>query len=151
MVVDISEHKRAARRIREEEAKFRSLLQQNVAGVVIVRDDGIIGYCNGYFSQLVGRAPEELVGHALRELLPETERPIIAQQLRSQLGEGGAPVQIASTMRALDGSIVEVLVNASKIDVRRPFGVDRRRCRRHRAKQGPAPTGDHGRNPCHRA
>jgi PAS domain S-box-containing protein/putative nucleotidyltransferase with HDIG domain len=55
-----------------------------------------------------------LIGHALLELLPETERSIIAEQLRSQLGDGGAPVQIASTMRARDGNLVEVLVNASK-------------------------------------
>lgn len=113
VVVDVSEYKRAARQIREEEAKFRSLLEQNVVGVVIVRDDGTIGYCNGYFSHLIGRTPEELAGHALLDLLPEFERPIAAQHLRSLIHEGGAPVQIASIMNARDGGLVEVLVNAS--------------------------------------
>ena len=102
------------KRFREEEAKFRSLVEQNVAGIVIVRDDGTIGYCNGYFAHLVGYAPEEVVGRPLLDFVPETEQPIVARSLRSQLVETGAPVQIASTMRARDGSIVEVLVNASK-------------------------------------
>ena len=114
VILDISEGKRAEERLREEEGKFRSLAEQNVAGAVIVRDDGTIGYCNGYFAHLVGCAREEVVGRRLLDFVPETEQPIVDRSLRSQLVETGAPVQIGSTMRARDGSIVEVLVNASK-------------------------------------
>ena len=114
VILDISERKRAEERFREEEAKFRSLAEQNVAGIVIVRDDGTIGYCNGYFAHLIGYAPEEVVGRPLLDFVPETDQPIVARSLRSQLVETGAPVQIASTVRARDGSILSVLVNASK-------------------------------------
>ncbi|MGB7977208.1 MAG: PAS domain S-box protein [Roseiarcus sp.] len=114
VILDISERKRAEERLREEEGKFRGLAEQNVAGAVIVRDDGTIGYCNGYFAHLIGCAPEEVVGRRLLDFVPETDQPIVDRSLRSQLVETGAPVQIGSTMRARDGSIVEVLVNASK-------------------------------------
>jgi PAS domain S-box-containing protein len=106
--------RRAEKRIREEDAIFRSLAEQNIAGIVIVRDDGTIGYCNGYFAHLIGYAPEEIVGRPLLDFVPETEQPIVVRSLRSQLVETGDPVQIASTVRARDGSIVDVLVNASK-------------------------------------
>jgi PAS domain S-box-containing protein len=106
--------RRAEKRSREEEAIFRSLAEQNIAGIVIVRDDGTIGYCNGYLANLIGYAPEEIVDRPLLDFVPETEQPIVVRSLRSQLVETGDPVQIASTVRARDGSIIEVLVNASK-------------------------------------
>jgi PAS domain S-box-containing protein len=70
VILDISEHKQEERRIREEEDKFRSLAEQNVAGIVIVRDDGTIGYCNGYFAHMIGYAPEEIVGRPLLDFVP---------------------------------------------------------------------------------
>ena len=114
VILDMSERKRAEERLREEEAKFRGLAEQNVAGIVIVRDDGTIGSCNDYFAHLIGYAPEEIVDRLLLNFIPEAEQPIVVRSLRSQLVGSGAPVQIASTIRARDNSIIAVLVNASK-------------------------------------
>jgi PAS domain S-box-containing protein len=75
VIIDISEHKQEEKRIREEEDKFRSLAEQNVAGIVIVRDDATIGYCNGYFAHMIGYAPDEVVGRPLLDFVPETEQP----------------------------------------------------------------------------
>ncbi len=98
----------------EERGKFRSLAEQNVAGIVIVRDDGTIGFSNGYFAHMIGYAPEDIVGHPLLDFVPEAEQPIVAQNLRSPLVEKGALLEITSTMRARDGGLVVVLANASK-------------------------------------
>ena len=114
VILDITEHNKALQRIREEEAKFRSLVEQDVAGIVIVRDDGTIGFCNGCFANMIGRTSAKILGLPLLNFVPETERPIIAESLRAQIFGIGAPVQIASTVIARDGSLVEVLVNASK-------------------------------------
>ena len=111
---DVTERESADARIREEEAKFRSLVEQNVAGTVIVREDGTIGYCNGCFASMIGCAPAEIAGHALLDFVPDSERPIVIRSLNSQLFETGQSVQIASSVRARDGSVVEVLVNASR-------------------------------------
>ena len=114
VILDISERKRAQERIREEEAKFNSLVEQNVAGIAIICEDGRIAYCNSCFAQMIGYAPEEIIGRALFEFIPEAELPIVARSLRSQLVDIGDRVQIASTMRARDGGLVSVLVSASK-------------------------------------
>ncbi len=114
VLLDIDERMQAQERIREEEEKFRSLLDQNIAGIAIVRTDGAIAYCNGCFAQTIRYTPEEIVGRLLLDFIPETEQPLVAQSLRSQLFENGAPVQIESTMTARDGSVVSVLVSASK-------------------------------------
>ena len=42
VILDIDDRRRAEERIREDEAKFRSLVEQNIAGIVIVHEDGTI-------------------------------------------------------------------------------------------------------------
>ncbi|WP_170153127.1 PAS-domain containing protein [Roseiarcus fermentans] len=113
---DVTERERNEARIREEEAKFRSLVEQDVAGIVIVRDDGTIGYCNGCFAGMIGYARDELVGRPLLDIVPEGERPVVMRHLRGQF-ETGAVAQIASTLRARDGGVIEILVNASRSTV----------------------------------
>ena len=114
VLLDLGERIRARARIREEEAKFRSLVEQKVAGIAIVRDDGTIAYCNAYFAQMLGCAADEIVGRSLLGFIPETERQTVVESLGSQLAGSGAPVQIASRVRAGDGRIISVLVSASK-------------------------------------
>jgi PAS domain S-box-containing protein len=111
---DVTEHIQTEEQIREEEARFRSLVEQNVAGIAIVRHDGTIGYCNGCFGNMIGYVPAQIAGRALLDFVPEAEQTVVIQNLRSQLFETGAPVQIATSVRAADGSLIEVLVNASK-------------------------------------
>ena len=111
---DVTERERAQSRILEEEAKFRSLVEQNVAGIVIVREDGTMGYCNGYFARMLGYAPSEIIGRPLLDLVSEADHAVIGRSVRALFVGDGAPVQIASTARARDGKAVEVLVNASK-------------------------------------
>ncbi len=112
-LIEIDERIRSEDRIREEDAKFRSVVEQNVAGVVILRDDSSVAYCNACFAHMIGYAPEEIVGRSALEFLPETEQAII-QSVRSQLVETGASMRVASAVRARDGRIVSVLADASK-------------------------------------
>ena len=63
---------------------------------------------------MLGFASSEVVGRPLLDFVPEAEQPVVVRRLSSQLFGAGATVQIASTVRARDGSNVDVLVNASK-------------------------------------
>ena len=69
---------------------------------------------NCRINRVVGYPVEEVVGRPLMHFIPETERPIVAQSLHTQFFETGEGAQIASTARARDGTILSVLVNASK-------------------------------------
>ena len=112
-LLEIDERMRPEDRIREEDAKFRSVVEQNVAGVVILREDSTVAYCNACFAHMIGYPPEEIVGRSALEFLPEAEQPII-QSVRSHLVETGASMRVASAVRARDGHIVSVLADASK-------------------------------------
>jgi len=110
---DITEAKQAEAKIREEEAKFRSIVEQNVAGIFIVRDDGTIGYVNPFFASLLGYAAPDMIGHPLLEFIPEEAKAYAGEKIRAQLvGELG-PLQETSAMQARDGRRIEVLLNAS--------------------------------------
>jgi PAS domain S-box-containing protein/putative nucleotidyltransferase with HDIG domain len=109
---DITEHKRAVEKLREEEAKFRSLVEQNVAGIMIIRQDGTIAYINPYWARLNGYAPMETVGHAVFEYIPEAEQPRVQKELQKQFAGGGF-VQLATAMLTKDGRRIDILVNAS--------------------------------------
>ena len=111
---DITEAKQAEAKIREEEeAKFRSIVEQNVAGIFIVREDGTIGYVNPFFAGLLGYAAAEMIGHPLLEFIPEEAKAYAGRKIRAQLvGEIGS-LQETSAMQARDGRRIEVLINAS--------------------------------------
>ena len=118
VVLDISGRKRAEETIRENEAKFRSLVEQNVAGIFIIRDDGTIGYVNPNFASILGAEPSDLIGHPLLDFIPEDKKTDVRDQLGEHLSGplsgGGALMQRESFMRTLDGRTIEVLVNASR-------------------------------------
>ncbi len=113
VLLDIDERMRTDGRICEEKEGFRSLVEQNVAGIVILRDDSTVAYCNACFAHMIGYAPEEIVGRSALEFVPDAQRSII-QSVRSQLVEAGASMRVASAVRARDGRIVSVLADASK-------------------------------------
>jgi len=140
-VHDITEQRRAENTNQEEEAKFRSLVEQNVAGIFIIRDDSTIGYVNPFFASLLGYAPSDLIGRKLFDFIPEDQKPEVREKLGAQLSSGELFLQQTSSMQARDGRIVEVLVSAFAVDFRGPPGIGRCGHRCHREQQSPAPTG----------
>ena len=82
VLLDVSERKRAETALREEEAKFRGLVEQQIAGVVIVREDGTLAYVNPQFAKMVGCAPGELIGRPLLEMVPPGEQETVQETIR---------------------------------------------------------------------
>ncbi len=111
---DITERKRAEETIREDDAKFRSLVEQNVAGIFIVREDGTIGYVNPFFASLLGYAAAELIGHPLLDFIPEESRAYAGEKLGAELAGGLGFLQETSAMQRGDGGRIDVLLNASR-------------------------------------
>lgn len=111
---DITERKRAADAILESEAKFRSLVEQNVAGIFIIREDGTIGYVNPFFADLLGYAASELIGKPLLDIIPEDEKAAAQEKLQSQLSGQAEFIQHTLTMPTRDGRPIDLLVNASR-------------------------------------
>ncbi len=111
--IDITMRKRAETALRDEEAKFRGLVEQEIAGVVIVREDGTLAYVNPQFAKMVGCAPGELIGRPLLEMVPPGEQETVQETIRRQLAGDGGFVQIASRLATRNGGTLDILINAS--------------------------------------
>ena len=65
---DVRERKRVDREIRMAEMRYRSLFEQNAAGVCVMNEDGTIGDCNNTFAAFIGADRAALIGVPFRDL-----------------------------------------------------------------------------------
>jgi PAS domain S-box-containing protein len=110
---DITEYKDAERRISERESQYRSLVEQQVAGINIVRDDGTFAYVNPRFAEMLGYRPEELVGKRFYKFVGEADRAKLRKLATARFsGEGSIRPTEFSILRK-DGSLVDILGQAT--------------------------------------
>jgi PAS domain S-box-containing protein len=85
---DVTARKQAEAARQENEARFRSLVENAPTGIVIVSDDFRFLYLNDELCRMLGRSREELVGHDFREFLDEESRSLVADHyVRRRKGE----------------------------------------------------------------
>ena len=110
---DVTKQRLAETRLREEEEKFRSVVEQDIAGICIIGDKARISYANATFARLFGYTTGQLVGRTLLDIVPPEEKGPVAAQLAGQLGGDNKVVRLISSVAAKDGHIVDVLVHAT--------------------------------------
>lgn len=121
---DVTEQRHADARLREEEEKFRSVVEQDIAGVCIIGDDSCIAYANATFARVFGYTPEQLIGRALLGIIPPEEEEVVAALLAAQLAGEKRVVRVVSAATAKDGSTVDILVHATGATYRgRPASI----------------------------
>jgi two-component system CheB/CheR fusion protein len=105
--VDITDRRRIAEALHESELLFRTIVTQAVAGVVRTDLDGRITLCNARFGQMVGVAPEALVGTSTFALVhpDDHERNVAAFR---KMVEDGQPFEIEKRYLRADGATVWV-------------------------------------------
>jgi PAS domain S-box-containing protein len=65
---NITERKRAEEALRESEQKYRSIVETAAEGIVIARPDGPYTFVNKQMAEMLGYAPEELLGKSSVDL-----------------------------------------------------------------------------------
>lgn len=85
--MDITERKRAERKIREDEARFRALTEQGLAGVYIIDHLGNLAYLNPPFQRVLGYESEELFNRPFTDHFREGDRARVMQVFRESLEE----------------------------------------------------------------
>ena len=111
VVQNITERKLAEQAILESETQFRSLVEQEIAGIFIVGADGLVTYMNAGFSQMHGYRPDEAIGRPILDFIPQSEKQEVARHFAAQIA--GKPIsnQMTTVIQRKDGGRVDVLVH----------------------------------------
>jgi PAS domain S-box-containing protein len=118
IIRDLSDRKTRERALREAERRFRSLIENSLAGVAVTHG-GIFEYVNpGLVAMLGYSSADDLIGRDALDTVLDADRPGVGQAFRSL--EGGAGLrherQRLRMLRA-DGAVIDVLSSAASIEI----------------------------------
>jgi len=108
---DMTEHTRALRALREEEAKFRALSEQSLVGIFITDEHGVI-YVNPRAEQILGYGAGEPNGRHPSTFIAEQDQPRILEELRQLMAGDVASLREEFHARRKDGSEIRVGTHA---------------------------------------
>ncbi|MHB8171415.1 MAG: PAS domain S-box protein, partial [Thermincolia bacterium] len=97
----------------EAEAKFRSLVEESIAGVYIIQD-GIFAYANPYFCEIFGYPQEELVGIACMELVVIEDKRVVEDNIEKRSSGHNVRYQMRGIKK--DKSIIYIEVHETQTD-----------------------------------
>ena len=95
------------RELRDSEAKFHGVVNQSLVGIAIIERDGGFAYTNPRLAEMFGYTAQEAAALSLMDIIPEEERPTIAENLRKRLsGEEAIGHYVTRGVRK-DGGIID--------------------------------------------
>jgi PAS domain S-box-containing protein/putative nucleotidyltransferase with HDIG domain len=115
---DITKRKRAERELAEANVQFQAVVEQSIAGILIIQDRRF-SYVNPRFSEILGyTSPDELIGNDALAPIAEKDRPEAMDTLRRLLD--GTLDRISHTMTGLrkDGTTVELGIDSARASYR---------------------------------
>ncbi len=85
---DQTKERAAQRALEESEEKYRIVVENSHAGILVVAQDYKFIYANPKLCEILGRRLDEIIGHDFREFLDEESVALVAERyLRRQRGE----------------------------------------------------------------
>ena len=81
-MTDVTTLRETKRLLRESEARYRSLVEDQSELVSWATPDGTLRYVNRAYASLYGRQPEEMTGRSLLSFVPKDERAVVTEHLR---------------------------------------------------------------------
>jgi diguanylate cyclase (GGDEF)-like protein/PAS domain S-box-containing protein len=90
--------------LRHQEARTRSLLQRASDITIVSNEDGILSYVTPATSRVLGRAPEEFVGHPAREFVHPDDRADVSRMARALMRRPNTPITTDVRVQRRDGS-----------------------------------------------
>ena len=86
--IDITQQRLAEKKLRESEAKYRSIVESSHSGILIVGNDYKFKYVNNKLCEILGYSKEELIGMDFRDVLDDESKELVSERyIRRQRGE----------------------------------------------------------------
>jgi diguanylate cyclase (GGDEF)-like protein/PAS domain S-box-containing protein len=107
---------RNEQKLEETEQKFRSLVEESLAGVYLIREDGLIEYTNPRMAAIFGYRPEELLDQrTIFDLVSPRFRALVRERIQLRLA--GIELQARYEFSGLrrDGSELDIEVYGTRI------------------------------------
>ncbi len=109
-IIDISQQMEAEFALRENEAKYRSIVDNSLEGIYIIQDQEF-QYCNQRFADLFGYDnTEEIVGKQVQELVNAADWDRISKSLQRR--ESGQDEMAQNTFKAIKKNGREVIIES---------------------------------------
>jgi diguanylate cyclase (GGDEF)-like protein/PAS domain S-box-containing protein len=112
---DVDESRRAAERLGDVEARFRSAFESSAIGMAITGLDLRFVRVNAAFGRLVGRSPEDLVGAPVREVSHPDEWEPDREAMNELIANPGVTAQREKRYVRPDGTEMLALLSVSAV------------------------------------
>ena len=112
---DISERVKAEEALKESELKFRTIVENSHAGIVLIDNSYSIIYSNPEFSILTGYTQKELTGKDFRILLDEESKNLVSDRYRRRQQGENVPPQYEFNVLRSDGTLRRVEIRSSVV------------------------------------
>jgi diguanylate cyclase (GGDEF)-like protein/PAS domain S-box-containing protein len=116
IIRDITERKQAEEALRRSEAKFRGVVSQPLVGIAII-EDGRFNYTNPRFAEIFGHSHEEIRLMTMLDLTTETDRPLVAEQIRKRVSGEVEQVEYEFLGLRKDGSPVHLEASGCTLEL----------------------------------
>ena len=115
VILDIDERKKAEEELKQSEEKFRSIVENALAGIFTIDENFRVMYVNDKISNIAGYSEEEIIGCDFRKLLsPKSLEMVVDRYQRRQKGED-VPRQYEVEILCRNGEIRQTLMTINII------------------------------------
>ena len=115
---DVTERKRAERSLRENEERFRMLVENSSDGIELLSADGTIIFASASCTRILGYSLEEYIGHNVFDFVHADDRDRAAWSFADCLSKPGVAIAAELRYRHKDGSWRAIEgVGVNRIDV----------------------------------
>lgn len=104
VIIDVTEHRLAAERLRESEQRFRQAADCAPAPIWMTNQNGDVEFANQAMAELSGLPRERLLGDVWLSLLHPEDLPAVHERRQKAWADNHAPYAFEARFRGADGS-----------------------------------------------